>query len=543
MMKGLSPLRLCAVCLCLISFAPRAYARDGRVTFLMLNRIESQLLPLTTRVNINTIRMGGLAHAAGVVHEVREKDPNAILLLCGESVLGPLWRCFGGLPEFTSLSSIGIQAGIIGKHELDYGWEHFKNALQYIKFPLIASNVEISDPDVEKVFKKNIVVPYGDLKVGIFALLSPTLHSTAERVSEMTILLDLERIAREMVGDLQSQGADVIVMLSNLTGIENNRVADDVKGIHAIFGRSFETGEMGKPFLSTGRDDWLTAMVWGGAKAKFVGVLQFEMRSGRIRERDISWNLLNVTPQATPSPFILSLAAEYEEKLNRQLEKVLGIFASPIDARRKIIRWREAPIGSLVADSMRWRFNTDIAVINSGNIRGDKIFPGGPFSEKTLLEIFPYDNTVDIVTLTGGDVRRMMETSASALAEKGDNYDASFRTPSGGFLQVSGLRVSFDLARSPATFREDGSVGQWGSRVTDLAVLRDGEWTPVDDNAKYTAAVNSWIAGGGDRYVILKDAPAKRTGIRDMEVLLEYIRTFEGGRLDLQPDGRISFEK
>ena len=527
-------------CLQLASLAPQASARDGTVTFLTLSRLESKLLPLATRVNINTVRMGGLAHAAGVIAEAREKDPEAILLLGGESVLGPMWRYFGGAPEFSSLSSIGIQAGIIGKHELDYGWAHFKNALQYIRFPLLASNVTIHDPEAAGAFKKNLILPYRDLKVGIFALLSPTLNSMAERVSEVEIHVNLEAVAGEMVRDLQEQGADVIVMIGNLTEAENNRVADDVKGIHAIFGRGLNSREETKPLLHTGRDDWLTAMVWGGTSAKFVGMLQLGVRGGRVRERDISWKLLSVTPHVAPNPYILRTGADYEGRLNLQLDKAIGVFVSPMDTRKKTLREREAPVGNFAADALRWRFKTDIAVINSGNIRGDRIFPSGDFSERTLLEMFPYDNETSILTLTGREVRRMMETSASALAAKQDQYDASFRTPTGGFLQVSGLKVVFDLSGSPTTFRKDDSVQQWGNRVAELSVLKDGEWRPIDEAAKYTVAVNAWTAGGGDRYVVLRDAPSEKTGFHDMETLLEYLRTFPGGRLDLHPDGRMT---
>ena len=72
-------------------------------------------------------------------------------------------------------------------------------------------------------------------------------------------------------------------------------------------------------------------------------------------------------------------------------------------------------MGNFVADSLRWRFGTDIALVNGGTLRGDRIFPAGAVSEKLLTELLPFANTVDIVTLTGAQLRRVMELSASDI--------------------------------------------------------------------------------------------------------------------------------
>ena len=542
-MKRFLRIASCAVLIGVMAFAPRAWGADGSVTILTLNHMVSQLLPVSEKVNRNTVFMGGLSHAAGVVQEVRRNDPEAILVVGGESVFGTMWRYFKGLPEFTSLSSMDVQAGTIGKHELDYGWEHFREAFQYIRFPMILSNVAVSAPEFVTMFKKNHIVPYGGLKVGFFALVSQaSLLSAAHRSVEMQIDSDLVGAARAMVDDLKAQGADVVVMLSNLTELENNEVAKDVSGIHAIVGRgNASRGEPDAAFV-TGPGGWLTAMAWGGTQARFVGELRIETRDGRITEQSVSWRPLTVTATARADQAIIDLASEYEAKLNTQMERVLGLFRVPVDTRKRVIRSREMPMGNFTADALRWRFKTDIGVMNAGGIRGDRIFPSGEFSEKTIFEMFPFGNGIDIVTLTGRALRQMMEISASALAAKDDGYDVSSRVPDGGFLQVSGLRLIYDLSRPPTTFKEGGVLDQWGSRLQGISVQKDGEWVDVDDNATYTIAVSDYIAGGGDRYFIMKEARREATGFQDIEIVLDYIRTFENGRLDLANDGRITIQ-
>ena len=256
---------LCALCVCLLS-GTLAQAKDGTMTLLTLNRLAGQLLPIVTRVNKGTVAIGGLAHAAGVVQKVRETEPNAILVVNGGSVYGPMWRYFGGLPEFTSLNLAGVQVGTIGMRELDFGWEHLKGALQYIRFPLVLSNVDVLDPEAAPFFKKNVIVQAGDLKVGFFSMLSPQiLTATTQKVDELQLSkAGLVETAKAMVADLRAQEADIIVMLSNLTDLENQHTLEQVSGIHAVYGRTLGLTEDPLPGFVRGPDDWLTTMLWSG---------------------------------------------------------------------------------------------------------------------------------------------------------------------------------------------------------------------------------------------------------------------------------------
>ena len=515
------------------------------MTLLPLNRLSGQLLPIVTRVNEGTVAIGGLAHAAGVVQKVRETAPNAILIVNGGSVYGPMWRYFGGLPEFTSLNLAGVQVGTIGMRELDFGWEHLKGALQYIRFPLVLSNVDVLDPEAAPFFKKNVIVQAGDLKVGFFSMLSPQiLTATTQKVDELQLSkAGLVETAKAMVADLRAQEADIIVMLSNLTDLENQHTLEQVSGIHAVYGRTLGLTEDPLPGFVRGPDDWLTTMLWSGTVARFVGRLDLTTRDGRITEDSVKWQLLSVTPKVEPNAAILNLATQYEEKLNKKLETIMGSFNVPVDARKEVLRSGESPIGNFLADAMRTRFRTDVSLANAGNIRGNKIFREGKFSEKTLQELFPYQSRVDILTVSGDVLRKAMEISASALAAHGDGYDTSFRTPTGGFLQVSGLRVVYDLKNPPTTFNEDGLVAQWGSRLADLRVEKDGSWEPVEDSAYYTVAISSWLSEGGDRYYLFKGLPSQDSGLLDYEVLVGYIKTFPDGALKLALDQRITVRK
>ena len=44
------------------------------------------------------------------------------------------------------------------------------------------------------------------------------------------------------------------------------------------------------------------------------------------------------------------------------------------------MRSGETNLGDLVADAMRAEVDADVTILNSGGIRGDRIYPAGPIS-------------------------------------------------------------------------------------------------------------------------------------------------------------------
>ena len=86
---------------------------------------------------------------------------------------------------------------------------------------------------------------------------------------------------------------------------------------------------------------------------------------------------------------------------------------------------------------MREALNADVGVINGGGIRGDRVIPPGPLTRRDLYELLPFSNTVMKVELTGAALRQALEHGLAQADNQG-----------GGFLQVSGLHVTYDGRRA-----------------------------------------------------------------------------------------------
>ena len=71
-----------------------------------------------------------------------------------------------------------------------------------------------------------------------------------------------------------------------------------------------------------------------------------------------------------------------------------------------------------------------IALMNGGGIRAS--ISKGNITTRQIMAVFPFGNNLVVVTMSGKDIKDMLERSASLLDECGNGDD-------GGFLQVSGI--------------------------------------------------------------------------------------------------------
>jgi 2',3'-cyclic-nucleotide 2'-phosphodiesterase / 3'-nucleotidase / 5'-nucleotidase len=173
-----------------------------------------------------------------------------------------------------------------------------------------------------------------------------------------------------------------------------------------------------------------------------------------------------------------------------------------LDVSRDSVRGVEANGGNLISDAFLYAYqelgeqsgvtaldNPTVAIQNGGGIRqnaGD--FLTDEISRKNTLDVLPFANDVVVLEDVSPDLlKEVMEFSVTTTP------------PWGGFLQIGGMMVTYDLAQDV------------GNRVVGLK-LEDGT-TIVEDGAVVAGApdvnlvTNNFTAGGGDGYTMLSAFP------------------------------------
>ena len=110
-----------------------------------------------------------------------------------------------------------------------------------------------------------------------------------------------------------------------------------------------------------------------------------------------------------------------------------------------------------------------------------------------LLDVWPFLDTVQTVKIPGSLLVEVIE--------QGLSLDR-------GIMQVSGIKVSYDLERPV------------GSRVLEITVGNK----PLNNNDFYTLATGSYIVNGGDNYPQFRDLEMVSLGRPFSEVLLSYFK-------------------
>jgi len=312
-------------------------------------------------------------------------------------------------------------------------------------------------------------------------------------------------VARTVSGEMRKGGAQLVVAVTHQhMAADRTLAAAPGVDVDVVLG-----GHEHEPLVA---EEGKTLITKAGSDARYVVQVDLWFGSdGRLRER--SWSFREVSTRIEPDPEVAKVVAAYTERLGRELDVVVGRTTAPLEARRAPLRTQETNLGDFVADAMRARLKTDVAILNGGGIRSDRIVQPGPLTRRDVASLLPFGNVVMALEVTGRQLREALEHGLAQRDREG-----------GGFLQIGGMALTFDPARAP------------GSRIVTAKV---GD-APLDPERRYTAAVVEYLVRGGDGFTSFRDARVltdAASGPILADVLLEAITA--AGTISPQVDGRI----
>ena len=520
----------------------------SRVTIINIANFNSRLQPMTTAGSdgLEQYSFGGAAWLSAAIDQLRENRPEALVTETGDLVMGSWWRLWSGEPEFKVCAMLRVAAGMLGNHEFNLGLEHLKEAVSRNgSFPLLATNIHFEDPELEGLFEKSLILTAPDgLKVGFLSLVPPRLVTLIRGAGAVRIDPDLKGVAEKTIAELKGQGAEAIVLLSHSSLDEDLALAAQVSGLSLIV-----TGDAGyglEPAIrwAPGPNRWRTAVLTSGDSVKTLSAVTVTLHRGKPQPDRSSLETVPVTMSLTPDPVIAEVVSGFENQMDELLNQPIGVFTSAVDARKSHLRTGQAELGNFMTDAMRWRTGADVAVVNAGGIRGDRIYPSGPVSIRTIYEILPFQNEIIIKEMTGKQIHRMLTYSASALIGEDDQYESATRLYPGGFIHYSGLMVTMALGaiNNPALVDDEGNLLSPGNRIKYVGVVDGADWTSLNDGDVYTVAMPDFLASGGDKYKFLADITGYDPQIIDADVLIDFFRSLPDGRFHPALDDRLKIE-
>lgn len=471
----------------------------GKPTFITILHTNDTHGRLENFKAIDENIVGGFARIATLVKEIRESAPGIVLLIdAGDAIHGTtLANLFDGVPVVDVFNAIGYDAMEIGNHEFNYGQAILTERFEQAEFPILAANVVVTATGESPPFCRPYTIKeVAGKRIAIFGLITPDtpVVTHPKNVIGLTFLDPIETAAK-LVPKLRPK-ADLIVALTHIGYEMDRQLTKKVGGIHVIVGGHSHT-KIEAPERGNKGGNAIIVQAWESGKV--LGRLDLEMRGKAIVR--FSGELIPVTADIPEDPEVKAIIQPYVEELEEMMAEVVGSTLVDLEGRRENIRTQETNLGNLVANMMRWASEgAQIALQNGGGIRWHRVFPAGDITLGDVYELLPFANTLVMMDLTGAQIGEALELSVSI-------YPGVL----GGFLQVSGLKFTFDPGQ-PAF-----------SRLVDVWVGDE----PLVDNAVYRVATNDFLAAGGDDYTVLTlGTNFVDTGIYLMDYMVEYIKEF-----------------
>jgi len=449
-------------------------ASETHVIIMHTNDIYGHLLPGP-----------GAAGSARLATVVREAKPD-LMLDAGNMFSGALISdAFQGGPVVEVMNAVGYDAAAIGSNEFTFGIDALRSLVEQANFPFLSAN---TTSPIEDIHEAAIFNAQG-IRIGVIGLTTEEItRSGHPRDIKYVDAGDVVRTLEKAVPRLRDR-VDLIILLAYLTKAEEERVARAFPEIRLIIGAR-EPAELP---LRIGQ----TTIVGAGKFGNFVGKLDLSFNDGALKGLE---SRLIPLEDVRPDPAIVRLLEPYETKLNEKLQTVLG--EAEGDLSRSTAE--ESHVGNLVADAVRARTGTEIALINAANARTG--IPKGPITSRTLFEVFPSENTLVTMKLSGAQIKRILGRTV---------------------MSVSGVRVKLQGNRPE------------GQRLI-AARLDDG--SQLRDKELYTVTTNDFLLMGGDGFIEFADGlSVEDTGISMRDAVADHIARL--GTIAPRLDGRIQVSR
>jgi len=490
------------------------------------------------------------------VAALKKQTQNAILVDAGDATQGlPFASLTKGADVIEVMNAAGYDAMAAGNHEFDFGTEQLFANVARAEFPILAANVYMDGSPLlanEDHDGCHVIIERGGKKIGFFGIVTAkTATSTNPAMIVDVEFKDEIETAKAEIDALTAEGADAIIAIAHV-GEYTNVPCDSAKLAEAM------TGEYG------GR---LDAIIDGHSHTEETelinGVLVMQTGTGLT-------NLGKITLEFGDDGALSTIGGElltYEEimeqvepdpdvtgMIEQTTAEMMGLLSEPV-AQSETTLWGgtvdgvaearvvETNLGSFAADAYRdaaerfieqaagmeaYRGLPVIGAENGGGVRAS--LPNGVVTKGDLINVFPLANTLIIKEITPAILYETLEVSVSSIAGQDAETGLLSGEPSGGFLQVSGVRFTYD-PNAPQ-----------GEKVLEAVLEESGTVLErTDSETRLMLASNNFIMSGGSRHAALAELPLVGEIGGEMETVEAYlIARADGAALKAQGvKGRI----
>jgi len=426
-------------------------------------------------------KVGGFAHLATLVKQIKASRPGALLLDGGDTWQGSataLWTQGQDMVDACKLLGVDVMTG---HWEFTLGADRVRQVIEKDfkgKIDFLAQNVQTADFG-DPVFPPYVIRLINGVPVAIIGQAFPYTPIANPRylVPEWSFGIREESLQKQ-VDEVRGKGAQAVILLSHNGMDVDVKMAARVRGIDAILGGHTHDGVPAPIVVKNAGGQ--TLVTNAGSNGKFLGVLDLDVKGGVVA--GFRYKLLPVFADLLPADkemeaYIKRARAPYEAKLNERLAVTEGLLY-----RRGNFN---GTFDQLILDGLMAVKDAEIA-FSPGFRWGTSLLPGQPILMEHLLDqtaiTYPYTT---VTAMTGETIKTILEDVCDNLFNPDPYYQQG-----GDMVRVGGLRYTCEPA------------AKMGSRISDMTLngkpleaagkYKVASWAPVSEEAKHAGGEPIW---------------------------------------------------
>ncbi len=452
-----------------------------------------------------------LAGAATIVDSVRAVNPGRVLLVDGGDLLSgnPLLYVAAKVtpppvhPMIAAMNVMHYDAAVLGNHEFNFGVPTLRAAISKAAFPFLAANVR--DAQGRPFVAPYTLIDRRGVRIAVIGGTTPgSMLWDRDNLREAGLTVsDIVASVRGAVSEVRKRKADVVVVLLHsgldgaatydtvATGLPSENVAArvprEIDGINlVVYGHSHAE------LVDSTINGALLVQPRNWAASVALATLTLEKSKGKwavVKHRGQSVRVAG----HVESPAVLAASASTHKATVTWVTTPVG---------RTAVTWRadssrvvDAPVTDLINEVMRRASGAELSATAAFSL--DATLDTGAVTQASLSKLYPYENTLRAVRITGAQLRAFLEQSA--LYYRTLSPDGS--APAGGLVDPKIPGYNFDVVTG-VDYVIDVSKPA-GARITTLT--RNGRAVQPGDS--FTMALNNYRQSGGGGYAMLATAP------------------------------------
>jgi len=484
------------------------------------------------------IRCGGAARFQTVLKKLKQLKPAPLVFFSGD-FLSPsnISSVSKGEHMIRVMNEFGIDCGMLGNHDLDFGNEHCVKCLRALNYPTLNSNIftptdkHDATQGLEPLGKcdTRLILTHNALKIGVIGLAEDWCNTIPIQPENGIVYQPFIETAATLIASLKSEHElDALIVLTHSRKQNDILLANAIEGIDVILGGHDHLYhvEMNKLHRSL--------LVKSGCDFKGISLIQMFMHSSppdannhkhsngcilsqlidthqclHEAKRDLHGAHFNfdtyhfeINARIAADIGMAQIVRELSETFLTPMRAPVGRIACDLDTRFEYIRQSESAACNLICDIVRSAYKCDVVVLCAGGIRSDTVHAKGCVSYKDILDLVPFQDPVIVKRMRGRHLIAAIEHSVANLPKL-----------DGRFLHVSGLRYAFDATKPPSKRIVEIEINRY-SAAASAAEEEDDEktcapaphaFTQIDADQFYSVASRQYTMNGGDGFESLKD--------------------------------------